>query len=171
MFSTPSVLVGGVVRLHSKWSLVVVWKKDFQKWAVSFSFVPYIFCSFDVVHADFVTSSVSFQLIAELQLRLVQWLKCSHAKSFFCFFLFFYFCVFLLENYYGTGKTVYKSKSSIFTFGDACKWMPFFFNLGNVFWKFSISLQAVTMSFHLLIQMVQVSVRDIFVATKYKDWT
>lgn len=46
-----------------------------------------------------------------------------------------------------------------------------FFNLRNVFKKFRISLQAVTISFQLLIQMMQVIIQDIFVAKKYKDWT
>lgn len=45
--------------------------------------------------------------------------------SFLSFRLFFCFPVFLLENYYGIGKTVLKSKFNIVTFSDAYKSMPF----------------------------------------------
>ena len=38
----------------------------------------------------------------------------------------FFFLVFLLENHYDTGKTVYKGKFSIFTFSGAYTLMSFF---------------------------------------------
>lgn len=46
-----------------------------------------------------------------------------------------------------------------------------FFYLENVFRKFRISLQAVTISFQLLIQMIRVFIQDVFVDKKYKGWT
>lgn len=138
LFSTYSVLVGGVVRLHSKWRLVL-WKRAFQKSAVSLSFVHYILCRFAMVCEDFVTSAMSFQLVADLYLWLVQWFIYPHAKSLLYFFLVFVSLFSYWKNTMTQVKQFTKVNLASLLLVMRTSWY-LFFNLVNVFLKFSISL-------------------------------